>query len=139
MNNKFEIEAANTIKYYAGVAAGIGAIPVPCSDAVLLSGLQIKMVKDIFEKFGIVASFVDYAAELIASRIATQVGKSVAGNLLKLIPGVGSAIGGAINASVASGVTYMFGRGTVKAAKIIVENGWQRNSSMIVSVLKQCL
>ena len=50
MKKKIEQEAANSIKYYAGVAAGIGAIPVPCSDAVLLSGLQIKMVKDIFEK-----------------------------------------------------------------------------------------
>ena len=134
-----ENEAASTIKYYAGVAAGIGASPIPCSDAVLLSGLQVKMVKDIFRKFGIVTSLVDYAAEIIASRVATLVGKAVAGNLFKIIPGVGSFIGGAINASVASSVTYTMGRATVKAARIIVENGWQSDRSRIVNVLRNSL
>lgn len=137
--NRVENEVAGTIKYYAGVAAGIGASPIPCSDAVLLSGLQVKMVKDIFGKFGIVANFVDYAAEIISTRVATLVGKTIAGSLLKWIPGVGTIIGGAVNAGVASSVTYTMGRATVKAARIIVENGWQDERCKIVTVLRQCL
>lgn len=41
--------------------------------------------------------------------IMTQLGRTIAGNILKLFPGVGSVIGGAINASVGASLTYGLG------------------------------
>ena len=45
----------------------------------------------------------------LVSAAISNLGKTVAGNLIKLIPGVGSVMGAMINGTVAGGFTYAIG------------------------------
>lgn len=132
-----EAQASKSIKYYAGAAAAIGASPIPGSDAVLLTALQAKMMNDVLSKYGVETSLVDIIQQIIGARVVSMLGKAVAGNLIKLIPGAGSVIGGAINAGVASSITYTLGKCAIKAGRMIAENNWQNTPSMVTHALKQ--
>lgn len=50
---------------------------------------------------------------------ATVVGKTVVSNLLKFIPGIGSAAGGAISASTAGVITLALGKAYIEVCKAI--------------------
>lgn len=101
-------QARRVIATAATTAGGIGATPIPFSDAVLLVPVQLGMMARISAIYGIE---VDKAAmaSLAATAAGTQAGRSVAGNLLKFVPGVGTVGGGAINAAVAGGFTTAMG------------------------------
>ena len=102
-------EQANTVIAGAATAAGAaGATPIPFSDAVVLVPIQLGMMARISAIYGIE---VDKAAmaSIAATAAATQAGRTVAGNLLKMIPGFGTVGGGAINATVAAGFTGAIG------------------------------
>ena len=49
-------------------------------------------------------------ASLAATAGATTAGRSLVSNLLKMVPSIGSLVGGAINAGVASGLTWAMGQ-----------------------------
>lgn len=89
-------------------AAAAGAVPIPFSDAFLLVPIQLGMMGGIATVYSI---DIDKAtiASVAATAAATNVGKSAVGSLLKLIPGVGTMVGGAINAAVAVGFTMAMG------------------------------
>ena len=70
------------IKYYAGVAAGIGASPIPMSDAILLTGLQTAMAYDIFRLYGLNNRISNTLKNIIEGRVVSMLGKCVAGNLV---------------------------------------------------------
>lgn len=137
--SKVTEEVKGTIKYYAGAAAAIGAAPIPGSDAVLLSGLQMKMTRDILSAYGINVGLGMLVEEVVKAKVVSMLGKAVAGNLIKMIPGVGSVVGGAINASVASSITYAMGRALVKAAEIIRGNGWESNPDKVAYTIRTTL
>ncbi|MCB2300300.1 YcjF family protein [Clostridium tagluense] len=100
------------IPRYAASAAGIALSPVPLSDSVLLMPLQTTMALHIFDIWGI-SKNKQALKTLLSTTIISQLGKSVAkllmGNIFKLIPGVGDLVGGAINATVATSITYTLG------------------------------
>lgn len=100
--------AAARIGFYAVAAAGIGASPIPVSDAALLTPLQITMATNIIHIYGM-ESFASISKAMIGNIVISNLGKAFAGGLLKLIPGVGTLIGGAINAAVASLITSALG------------------------------
>ena len=50
----------------------------------------------------------------LKSTFATTLGRSLAGNLFKLVPGAGSILGGAISAGVAVSVTEAIGQVLIK-------------------------
>lgn len=137
--SKAEAQASQSIKLYAGSAAAIGACPIPGSDAVLLTALQAKMINSVLEKFGVRSSFVTYIQEIVGARIVSMLGKAIVGNILKFIPGAGSFIGGAVNASVASSITYTLGKCAIKAGKIIAQNNWQDDSAKITETVSRCV
>lgn len=96
----------------ASSAAGIGAMPVPFADAAMLVPMQVAMVAGITATYGL--SFSEgFLSTLVASMVggtaATLTGRAIVGGLLKLIPGVGSVVGGAISAATAAAVTSAFG------------------------------
>lgn len=105
------------IKYYAVAAAGIGASPIPVSDAIALTALQVTMAQNIFHIYGIDSTISDTVRQIIGSKVVSMLGKMVAGNLIKLIPLIGSAVGAVINAAVASTITYSMGYALNKLAK----------------------
>lgn len=93
-------------------AAGIGAVPIPVPDAVLLMPVQLGMLASVSAIFGIDMGS-DRAVNLIRGLVGqggvTVVGREIAANLLKVIPGVS-----VINASVAAALTAALGEAYIQ-------------------------
>ncbi len=95
--------------------AVIGMSPIPFSDAPLLIASQTGMVARIlyvYEMGDSTAIVKDFMKSTGFSLVVSNLGKSLAGNLLKMIPIVGTAVGALINGSVASAITFGMGRAT---------------------------
>ena len=89
-------------------AAAAGAIPIPMSDAVPITAAQIGMIVALGKAFDITLS--QAAAKSIASVTLTQqAGRAVASGILKMIPGVGTIVGGIVGASTAAALTEALG------------------------------
>ncbi len=102
-------EAKKYIAAAATSAAAAAATPIPFSDATLLVPIQLGMMARIANLYKI--KFDRAALLAVASTTAaTQVGRSAFTNLLKLVPGAGTVVGGVIGAGVASTFTYAMGR-----------------------------
>jgi uncharacterized protein (DUF697 family)/GTP-binding protein EngB required for normal cell division len=93
-------------------AAGIGAAPIPVPDAAVLMPVQIGMLASINAIFGIDIGS-DRAVNLIRGLVGqggiAVVGRQIAANLLKVIPGVS-----VINASVAAALTAALGEAYIQ-------------------------
>ena len=93
-------------------AAGIGAVPIPVPDAAVLMPVQLGMLASINAIFGMDMGS-DRAVRLIRGLVGqggvTVVGRQIAANLLKVIPGVS-----VINASVAAGLTAALGEAYIQ-------------------------
>lgn len=104
-----EIERSHVIvNQYTAAAVAEAATPIPFSDAVLLVPTQVAMISHITACFGLEVKK-SFFTSLAGTILTTFVGSSICANLLKLIPGVGTIIGGAISATVAGAVTKAFG------------------------------
>lgn len=114
-------------KWLLGYITGSGVIgfsPIPFSDAAILASEQVAMIVHITKIFGL-----DIDKSLITSIIsaitgisgATFAGRTLVSNLLKFVPGIGSAAGGAISASVASLMTAALGYSYINVMKYILE------------------
>ena len=92
----------------AAAAATTAARPKPFSEAPLLNPIQTTMITSLYKANGanISRGVVDGA---LKATMVSGLGKSLAGNLLKFIPGVGTLAGGTINAGVAVGFTEALG------------------------------
>lgn len=118
MNEKAE----NAVATAVAAAATTGAVPIPFADAPLLIGEQVILMAGICKIYGI-----DVGEEglkmlvttVIGAGSATIVGKTLATNLLKLIPGVGTATGGAISAATAGTVTLAMGKAFIEVCKLV--------------------
>lgn len=99
---------AARIGFYAAAAAAIGASPIPFSDAALLVPLQIAMSNDIISRYGM-DNYVNICKTVLGNVVISNLGKSFAGSLLKLVPGLGTLVGGMINAGVAATITGALG------------------------------
>lgn len=102
-------EATNkAIAAAVALAAGTGASPIPFSDAALLVPIQVAMVGRIAHIYGLDLETAS-AAAVVATTAATALGKTVVTGLLKMVPGFGTVVGGAISATVAAGLTFGMG------------------------------
>ncbi len=97
----------------ATAAAAAGASPIPFSDAAILAPIQIGMIAGITSAFGMELSK-GTLSTLVTSAIgvggATFAGRTIVTNLIKLFPGVGTVVGGAISAATASTLTIALGQ-----------------------------
>jgi uncharacterized protein (DUF697 family)/GTP-binding protein EngB required for normal cell division len=101
-------QAAGLIVGATAAAATVGASPIPFSDAALLIPVQTGMIIGIAGIYGIPVG--KAAISSLASSVGiSALGKSVAGGLVKLIPGIGTVVGSIINASVAGTITGALG------------------------------
>ena len=100
--------ARKAITGYAATAATIGATPIPFSDAPLLTTLQVTMSAHIIRIYGM-ENFASISKAVIGNVVVSNLGKSLASGLIKLIPGIGTIAGGFINAAVASLITSALG------------------------------
>jgi small GTP-binding protein len=120
---QIKIAQANKVVALAAVAAaGVGASPIPGSDAPLIIGAQITMLAQISRAFGLTpdqALLKTLIAALVGTSAATIVGKTIVANLLKLIPVAGSVAGGAISAATAGVITATLGKIYVSTLEIL--------------------
>lgn len=123
-------QAKKAINTACVAAAGVCASPIPFSDSALLIPIQTTMIAAIYKANGQQISEGLITGALKATATAA-IGKGVAGNLLKFIPGVGTVVGTAINASVAVGFTKLLGNEIAKA----LENESPERSIDLMEVL----
>ena len=119
----YEIEDLGVAKAYGlDAAAGEGAAPIPFSDCALLIPTQLGMIVSITVIFGFDVNKSVITA-LLSSSIgaggATLLGKTVVTNLLKFIPGAGTAVGGVISAGTAGVITAALGEAYIGIMELV--------------------
>ena len=115
-------KADNVVLGFVAVTGATGAIPIPFADAPLLISEQVAMMAAINAVFKMEIGK-DVLKSLATAAIgvggATVIGKTIAANLLKLIPGPGSIAGGAISATTAGVITLALGKAYIQVCKAI--------------------
>ncbi len=104
--------ARKLVRNYAISAAGTGAAPIPFSDAPLLITAEISMMAHIAVTFGIdfeEKMLATLATTMLGVTAATATGKTIVSNILKMIPGAGTAVGAVISGSTALLITKALG------------------------------
>lgn len=120
--NKMLEKADSVVLTAVATTATTGAVPIPFADAPLLIGEQVAMMFAINNIFKIEIEK-DALKSLITAVLgvggATLLGKTVASNLLKFIPGAGSVAGGAVSAGTAGAITLALGKAYIQVCKAI--------------------
>lgn len=101
---------------------GEGFAPIPFADAALLVPTQVTMIAGITVIFGLDVnkSFLTaFVSSTIGSAGATVLGKTVVANIIKLIPGLGTATGGAISGTTAGLITTALGFAYIQIMEMI--------------------
>lgn len=112
-----EAKRSAALKVAAGAAASAGlaaATPVPLADSAGVLTVNIGMIAGIAVAMGVPlsrANMLPVATSIVGALAVTFGARMLGGSILKLIPGVGSVVGGAINAGLASSATYGLGHG----------------------------
>ncbi|MEG0428930.1 MAG: GTPase [Hydrogenoanaerobacterium sp.] len=89
-----------------------GFIPLPFADATALVPTQVGMIASITAVYGISmdkAMMSAILSSLLGTTGATIAGRTIVSNILKLVPGIGSAIGGTISGATAAMITTALG------------------------------
>jgi uncharacterized protein (DUF697 family) len=108
--------ATALVKAATGTATAAGASPIPFSDAAVLVPLQAGMMASVAHTYGISLKR-STAASLAATTAATTAGRSIVTNLIKMVPGAGTAVGGTISAGVAGTLTYAMGMAWIRVCE----------------------
>jgi uncharacterized protein (DUF697 family)/GTP-binding protein EngB required for normal cell division len=101
------------IRRAAAAAAAAGATPIPMVDAAGVFGIQVGMIITVSLNMGVKLRRADMRAmamTLIGALGLTAGGRFIAGQIAKLIPGVGTIAGAALTGSAAAALTYGLGR-----------------------------
>lgn len=137
--------ARNYLVGYVSSAVVSGFSPIPFSDAFLLIPIQVTMLAQITNIFGLPvdkATLSAIAVSLVGTGGATVVGKTIVSNLFKLIPGVGTFVGGIISGSVAGTLTTALGLAYIELMKYLIEKeykGEKVSQDEIVKFMKNAL
>lgn len=117
-------EARKIVSVTAMASFGEGFFPLPFSDAIAIVPTQLGMLAGITKVFDITVSD-DILKSVITSLIGTAgvtiVGRSAASGLIKMIPGVGTVVGGVIGGTTASVLTTALGEAYIGVMQMIVE------------------
>jgi uncharacterized protein (DUF697 family)/predicted CopG family antitoxin len=113
VNEEKRKKCHKTVHAASLTAAIIGFSPIPFSDAFLLVPVQLTMMSRLHKIFG--QSWSESLGKSLSRElIVVGLGRGAVGNILKLVPAVGTVAGAAINATVASSITESLGWVTVK-------------------------
>jgi uncharacterized protein (DUF697 family) len=88
-------------------ATGAGALPVPVIDIAAVASVQLDMLKKLAALYAV--DFSEERGRAWLSILSTNVAARVAANALKLVPGVGSILGGGAMAIMSGASTYALG------------------------------
>ena len=109
---KLDSDAKKIVIGFSTAAAGTGAIPIPFADMPLLIGEQVVMMSSICAVYGVKVKkdgLKMLAIQAIGAGGASVIGKTIATNVIKLIPGGGTIVGGAVSATTAGAITFALG------------------------------
>jgi uncharacterized protein (DUF697 family) len=113
-------QAKSIINQHTAGNSIIGFTPIPFSDAPILIGSQIGMITRIMRLYNLseinVGSFMQSTGTGI---VVSNFAKAAVGSLLKFIPIIGTAIGGAINAGVAGAITFSMGTALISCYNVL--------------------
>ncbi len=108
MPKELKSKCHKVIHTASAAAATAGGSPIPISDAVVISTVQIGMIVKLGEVFEI--TLPNSVAKSIASvTITQQAGRAVFTSILKLIPGAGTIAGAFVGALTAGSLTEALG------------------------------
>ena len=115
-------KADNAVLVASGTTAATGVVPIPFADAPMIVAQQVALMATIcgifeidIEKDGLKA----LAMAALGASGATIIGKTIATNLFKLIPGAGTVVGGAISAGTSGVVTLAMGKAFIEVCKAV--------------------
>ena len=109
--------ARKKVHIASGVAATVGASPIPGSDAPLIAAVQSRLIYTLNSEFEVDEDnnkAVAMITGVLGATAIAQVGKAIVSNALKFIPGVGTLVGGAISASTAAVLTQAVGQAYIQ-------------------------
>lgn len=118
MNEKAE----NAVAVAVAATAATGVVPVPFADAPMMIAEQVALMATICGIYGIDVKkdgLKMLATTAIGAGGATIIGKTIASNLFKLVPGAGTVLGGAISAGTAGMVTLAMGKAFIEVCKMV--------------------
>ena len=118
------IEGQRIIAAHSTGAFAVGFIPIPMADAPILIANQTWLMVNLLKLYGLGSLqniVTQRSLQVLLGSLLTMTGKSLAANLLKLIPGVGTLAGGVINAGVATTLTVLFGEAVNYTAYTIAQ------------------
>lgn len=105
-------EATKVVSQHSAGAAFVGFAPIPFSDAPILLANQAGMIARILFIYNM-GAFTDIVKDLLGGvaigSLISQSGVWIAAQLLKFFPGIGTIVGGVINGTVATALTYAIG------------------------------
>lgn len=135
-------QASVEVNMASGAAGLAGATPIPFSQAFVLVPIQVAMLAKISQTFGMevsAAMLSTLVTSLVGASSATLIGRTVVSGLLKLIPGVGSVVGGTIAAATAASLTKILGNTYIDVLYDYSEKnpGSEFNIEVIVNDLKE--
>ena len=117
-------EGQRIIAAHSTGAFAVGFIPIPMADAPILVANQTWLMVNLLKLYGLGSlqnMVTGGSLQVLLGSLLTMTGKSLAANLLKLIPGVGTLAGGVINAGVATTLTVLFGEAVNYTAYTIAQ------------------
>lgn len=117
--------AKDAIVQHTALAFTAGFVPIPAANAGLLLANQSKLLARILYIYNLDKA-VDSVSAIVQVALASALpmaGRYLVSQILKFIPGVGTVLGGTINATVAASITTAFGFAVSEACAKVVELG----------------
>ena len=106
-------EARAIVKSNVRWAAGMGLIPIPAVDLITITGVQVKMLRQLSQLYGI--KFLEHKVKNILASLLTglggvNLGLLAMGGLAKLAPGIGTTFGFVTVPAAAGALTHATGQ-----------------------------
>ena len=148
MSNKRE-QADAIIKKHVLFSIGGGLIPIPLVDMAAVTALQVSMLEQLADLYGI-----GYNRSIAKSFTAALTGSTVAklgASLIKAIPGIGTIIGGVAMSATSGASTYALGQVAigqfeasgsledidVEEAKVAYEEAFEQGKEVVEEMEKE--
>lgn len=133
--------ARSWAKKYIATTFGVGFVPIPFSDASVLVPMQVAMLAHITAIFGLSLDktrLTSIVAAVGGTGGATFLGRYIVSNVLKLIPGAGTILGGLISGSTASILTTALAFSYIETLAIMTKKE-KEGKSMSVFELEELM
>ncbi|MCC6553385.1 MAG: SHOCT domain-containing protein [Polyangiaceae bacterium] len=101
-------QAKSIIDQHIVWSIGAGLMPVPILDIAAVSAIQLDMLKQLSALYGV--RYTESEGKIWLSALSGSLLARIAANAVKLIPGIGSLLGGVSMAAMSGASTYALGQ-----------------------------